>query len=160
MIKWITLEEACDKYQLSLLFLFSLINKKIVTGWERKKVYVINVNNLIRYLEATNPLSRISLLELFLKEMKQLIANEQRGNIFYSVGMGEAIPELAQRYNMSSSQISTHYARAIKEVQKRSGFISDYRSEKAALLFKLRKAEIELENNQEEILQLKDRVFN
>lgn len=160
MIKWITIDEACDKYQLSILFLFSLINKKIVIGRERGPVYVINESNLIRYLEATSPLCRTSLLELFFKEMKLLIANEQRATIFYSIGMGVSITELTQIHNMPSSQIRSHFTRAIKEIQKRSGFISDYRNEKATLLFKLRKAEIELKNNKEEIRSLREHLFD
>lgn len=104
---------------------------------------------LFRSLKKISPL-----LRLLIEEMASLISNELKRNIFTDVTSGMNISKVAQKYNLTLEKACSIYNASLACVEKKMGFVYEYRNTLAASKLKIRRLEIECKNQKTEIDRL------
>lgn len=113
---------------------------------------LLQMDDLIYLLRSLKKIS--PLLRLLIKEMASLISNDLKRNIFVDVTSGMNISKVAQKYNITFEMACNIYNASLAYVEKKLGFICNYRNSLAENELKIRRLEIESKNQRIEINRL------
>lgn len=113
---------------------------------------LLQLDDLIYLLRSLKKIS--PLLRLLIKEMASLISNDLKRNIFVDVTSGMNISKVAQKYNITFEKACNIYNASLVYVEKKLGFIYNYRNTLAENELKIRRLEIESKNQRIEINRL------
>lgn len=165
--QWIGIEEAAEKYQLTVKRINSLCNRKYITCTRIGNYTMVDENSLIENIEQYKQfsLTRKELLaqrekiietdkeELFIlqsmkeltpisrlviKELAEMIHNDERRRIFLYIALHGNLLEYAEMSCQDFFRLRREFPALVREVKTKSGFLKNYKTENTRLKAKLR----------------------
>lgn len=110
---------------------------------------LLQIDDLIYLFKSIKKIS--PLLRTLVDEMALLIPDESRRNIFTDVILIKNLSEVAKKNNLPRQKVTYLFDSALKCIQKKIGFLLQYRNIIADLKFKNRLLELESRNQKERI---------
>lgn len=165
--QWIGIEEAAEKYQLTVKRINSFCNRKYITCTRIGNYTLVDENSLIENIEQYKQfsLTRKELLarrekiietdqeELFIlqsmkeltpisrliiKELAEMIRNNERRRIFLYTALHGNLMEYAEMSCQDFFRLRREFPALVREVKAKSGFLKNYKTENTRLKAKLR----------------------
>lgn len=169
--QWISIEEAATKYQVPVSRVYNWCNKQEITFSEIDGYLLLDENSLIdciergirlslsqeelkkrmeeKLLESKEKLFLLrSLKELsptisvLIKELAQLIRNDERREFFLFIALEGSLKEYADRNHQSDREAQEAFKGLVLEIKKQAQFLRDYKEENIFLKSRLRSYEL------------------